>query len=117
MSTFVTTAAVDAAAAGGATLTTTTAGGAGGSVAGPFGMAIGAGVGLVVGVLIDWWMTDSFKARLHEDLDEYLDKLKDGIIDGTGGKSGLRVALAEYCDDLHSAQARILHEQLVGGSK
>jgi hypothetical protein len=117
MSTFVTTAAVDAAAAGGATLTTTTAGGAGGTVAGPLGTAIGAGVGLVVGVLVDWWMTDSFKAQLHKDLDAYLDKLKDGIIDGTGGKSGLRGALAEYCDDLHAAQARILHEQLVGGSK
>lgn len=119
MATFAYTAALEATAAGGAAAGGAAAGGAGGTVAGPVGTAIGAGVGLVVGILVDWWMTDSFKAKLSDDLDEYLVKLRDGIIDGdtNGGVQptpGLRDTLSQYCEDLAAAQSSVLHDHLVG---
>ena len=122
MATFATTAATEAAVAGGATAGGLAAGGTGGTALGPGGIVIGAGVGLVVGFFVDWWLNDSFKAKLSEGLDDYIVRLRDGIIEGTTYKGvqrnpGLRNSLSQYCDDLNTAQTSILHEHVVGEIK
>lgn len=111
-----TSAATSAAAGGGATAGGAAAGAGGGSLGGPVGTAIGLGVGLVVGILVDWWMTENFKATLEADLNKYLTDLRNGIVDGVNGEPGLRNALESFCADYNNAQSSTFHQMLLGES-
>lgn len=110
-----TSAAASAATAGGATAGGAAAGAGGGSLGGPVGTAIGLGVGLVVGILVDWWMTENFKATLESDLNKYLTDLHDGIIEGVNGEPGLRDALQDFGTDYNKAQGLTFQRLLLGG--
>lgn len=112
-----TSAAASAAAGGGATAGGAAAGAGGGSFGGPVGTAIGLGVGLVVGILVDWWMTDNFKATLETDLKKYLTDLHDGIIEGVNGQPGLRTSLQNFCADYNNAQDATFRQMLLGESR
>jgi hypothetical protein len=85
------TVATEASAAAGATAT----GGAVGTTAGPAGTVIGVGVGIAVSLIIDWWMTDSFKAKLHEQCGAYLHNLEREIASGSANSTGLRKTLED----------------------
>ena len=122
---FGTTAATTAAAAGGATAGASAAGAGSGSLAGPVGTAVGLGVGLVIGLTIDWWMTEKFEEELSGNLHQYLDRLKQSILDGPGDESGsssgaatqpslgIKRALPELCDQLRDAYEQRFLNQIV----
>ena len=80
-------------------------------------MAVGVGVGLVVGILVDWWMTDGFRDKVTGDLEKYIQKVRDAIVEGDGTTGGVKAALTRYCDDLHAVQSDLLRDQLVGELK
>jgi len=111
-----TTAATSAAAGGGATAGGAAAGGGVGTLGGPVGTAIGVGVGLVIGVIVDWWMTERFQAQLTTDLNDYIEKLRKGLLDGTEKDPGLRSTLLKFTDDVNFAQTTVVHQALVEGA-
>jgi hypothetical protein len=112
-----TTATTSAAAGGGATAGGAVAGGGVGLVGGPVVTAIGAGVGLVIGVIVDWWMTERFQAQLTADLIDYIENLRRGLLDGTDSDSGLKSTLLRFTDDVNFAQTTVAHQALVGGER
>lgn len=112
-----TSSVASAAAGGGAAAGGAATGAGGGSLGGPIGTAIGLGVGVVAGILVDWWMTENFKATLEADLNNYLTTLRDGIIEGVNGEPGLRQALQEFGTDYNHAQATAFHRMLLGESR
>ena len=75
-----------AGATGGAT---GTGGGIGTALGGPMGTAVGVGVGFVAGTAIDWWMSDSLKARLTDQSNKFLDALEKTLVDGSDKTPGL----------------------------
>jgi sensor domain CHASE-containing protein len=83
-------------------------------MAGPLGTAIGVGVGIVVGVMVDWWMTEQFQAELENDLQQYLTKLRHGMIEGVNGQPGLRQFLSTFNDDLSQVHRATMYHRLVG---
>lgn len=102
------TIAAEGSAAAGATAT----GGAAGTAAGPVGTVIGIGVGIVVGGIMDWWMTDSFKTRLHEQCGSFLTNLERDIVHGTAGSPGLRKTLEDAAAANHAAFRTALEHSL-----
>jgi hypothetical protein len=106
--------ATSVAAGGGAAASGAAAGAGAGTMAGPLGTAIGVGVGIVVGVMVDWWMTEQFQAELENDLQQYLTKLRNGMIEGVNGQPGLRQFLSTFNDDLSQAHRATMYHRLVG---
>lgn len=105
-----------AAAAGGGTMATgAAAGGGGGSLAGPGGTAIGLVAGLVVGSLIDWWMTERLEAELNTNMTSMIQQIENSLIDGTEDQPGLRSALPKTCDVLKNAYQITFSKRLTGG--
>lgn len=117
LSTIGSTAAISAVASGGTTAAGAATGAGSGSVGGPVGTAIGLGVGLVVGVLVDWWMTENFKVKLADDLNQYLTKLRDGIVKGVDGQPGLRASLQQICIDCNRAESMTMNRSLLGSAQ
>ena len=60
--------------------------GAAGWLGGPAGAVIGVGAGLALGVAVDWWLTEDFKANLTEELTRYFNNLERGMIDGVAAE-------------------------------
>jgi hypothetical protein len=106
--------ATSVAAGGGAAASGVAAGAGTGTMAGPLGTAIGVGVGIVVGVMVDWWMTEQFQAELENDLQQYLAKLRNGMIEGVNGQPGLRQFLSTFNDDLSQIHGATMYHRLVG---
>jgi hypothetical protein len=113
------TAGVGAATAGGSSAAGGGAlGGAAGWLGGPAGAAIGVGVGLAIGALIDWWLTDRFKANLTTELTAYLDNLERDMIEGVAAtetdqrKPGLRETFCKAADKMHSIQSEAVLKAL-----
>jgi hypothetical protein len=105
-------AGLDAAAAGGSSMAGGGAlGGAAGWLGGPAGAAIGVGAGLALGAIVDWWLTDEFKAKLTQELTRYLNNLERGMIDGVAAdgdqsaRTGLRATLRSAADTVHVIQS------------
>jgi hypothetical protein len=107
------TAATASASAGGATAGGAVAGGAGGSSVGPVGTVVGAGVGLIVGVIIDWWISEYFEVKLSLQLQEMIDQIELSVIQGIGEQPGLELALAETCDVLRDEYQQSLFDRIV----
>jgi hypothetical protein len=112
-------AGLEAAAAGSSSAASGGAlGAAAGWLGGPGGEVIGVAVGLVVGIAVDWWMTDQFKARLARELTLYLDNLERDMVDGVAAiagrpeQIGLRRALHEAADSLHAIQGKAAFKAL-----
>jgi hypothetical protein len=107
-------AAGSAAGAGGATAGGAAAGGGAGSVlGGPVGTVIGFAVGIVIGIGVDWWMSESFKDRLQHDLRDYLNDVRNTIVNGTEDAQGLAEALGEVLEDLHQAESSAISRLLI----
>ena len=111
------TAGVEAAAVGGSSMAGGGAiGGSAGWLGGPAGEVIAVGVGLVIGAIIDWWLTDKFKANLAKELTSYLDNLESEMTRGVVAKgdrpaqTGLLDSLRNAADQVSSIQeAAVLH--------
>jgi uncharacterized membrane protein required for colicin V production len=106
-------AGVEAAAAGGSTTAGgATLGGAAGWLGGPLGAVVGVGAGLAVGAVVDWWVTDKFKAKLTDELTTYLDNLERDMISGVAATAeqpariGLREALHNAADKFYDIQSQ-----------
>ena len=124
---FGTAAAVSAAAGGGATAGGAAAGAGGGTLAGPIGTAVGFGVGLAVGLVIDWWMTEKFEAQMSQQMNRYIDSLRETILHGgprkplvssnsrsmSSNKPGIVDALPVVCDRLIEAYRQRFYQQIV----
>jgi len=106
--------ATSVAAGSGAAASGAAAGAGAGTMAGPLGTAIGVGVGIVVGVMVDWWMTEQFQAELENDLQQYLTKLRHGMIEGVNGQPGLRQFLSTFNDNLSQVHRATMYHRLVG---
>jgi hypothetical protein len=107
-------AATSGATGGGAVASGAAAGAGAGTMAGPLGTAIGVGAGMVVGVMVDWWMTEQFQAELENDLQQYLTKLRNGMIEGVNGQPGLRQFLSTFNEDLIQMHRATMYHRLVG---
>ncbi len=104
-------AGLEAATAGGSSMASGGAVGAtSGWLGGPLGAVIGVGTGLAVGAVVDWWVTEKFKAHLTEELTTYLDHLERDLIENTpasdshGARIGLRETLRHAADKLHDVE-------------
>jgi hypothetical protein len=106
-----------ATSAGGATAVTTVAGGAGGTTVGPWGTAAGVVGGLVIGLAIDWWISESYAAELSAKLNETIDQVKLGAVQGVDGEDGLKVTLDEACAQLQRSYEETLYQQIVTGGQ
>ena len=107
-----TSAVVSAAAGGGAMATGTAGGGAAGTSVGPVGTLVGAGVGLIIGVGVDWWLTDQFQEKLTSQLNTYFDEMQRNLLDGTVEEPGLRDALSRVVDLVAYEQSKTLRQSL-----
>ena len=116
MAYFATTTATTATAAGGATAASSAAGGAGGTTVGPWGTVVGFGVGLVIGLAIDWWMSEEFAAKLNGKLTTMLNQTEDAILQGAPDRAGLEEKLETTCRALHEAYEKTLRAQISGGA-
>jgi hypothetical protein len=108
-------AGVEATVAGGSSTAGGAAiGGGAGSAGGPAGAAVGVGVGIVIGAIIDWWLTDRFKTSLTSELTGYLNNLEHDMIDGPKAKpeAGLRATLHTTADRLYLVQSKAVLEAL-----
>jgi hypothetical protein len=104
-------AGVEAATAGGSGMASGGAVGAtSGWLGGPLGAVIGVGTGLAVGAVVDWWVTEKFKAHLTEELTTYLEHLEHDLIENTpasdtqGAHIGLRETLRHAADKLYDVE-------------
>ncbi|SFH63203.1 hypothetical protein SAMN05421753_101525 [Planctomicrobium piriforme] len=100
-------------AAGGATVGGAAAGGGGGSAAGPVGTVVGLAGGLLVGVVIDWWMTKSFHDKICADLDKMINEAEKAVILGTDNLHGLKGALDSTCKTINHSCQDILKNKIV----
>ncbi len=94
-------------AGGGALGGATVGGGTVGSFGGPVGTIVGLGIGIVIGGIVDWWMTENFKENMTSEIDKYLDSIEKLIIEGksasgevtqlasTSNEKGLRSVLRD----------------------
>jgi len=105
-----------AAAAGGATAATTGGGAVAGTTVGPLGTAAGFVGGLAVGLVIDWWWSKSYEAELTTRLNEAIDNVKVGAVQGSDGSDGLLIALDKACEQLQLTYNETLYTQIVQGA-
>lgn len=103
-----------AAAGGGAAATGAAAGGGGGSIVGPAGTVVGGVVGLILGLGIDWWMTENLKEKLGKELNGMIGQIEKAVIDGSDERTGLTEMLDEACDALRAAYSNALRQRIVG---
>ena len=59
------------------------------------GTVIGVGTGLVVGAIVDWWLTDQFKAKVEAQCNTFIDIVETRLRDGTDKSTGLNEAFQE----------------------
>jgi hypothetical protein len=110
------------ATSGGVTLGTAASGGAAGTTFIPgVGTVIGVGVGIVVGVIVDWWMTEKFRAEVAENCNKFLNELEQFTISGpksnepkSDSKSweGFDKVLRNACDISSESLRNALHQSL-----
>jgi hypothetical protein len=104
--------AVEVADAGGATVAGTAVGGGAGSFGGPATAVIGAGVGFVVGVIVDWWLTDKFRAKVAEQCNRFLDQVDGRLAEGTAQSPGLGPAFTKTVRLIDQAQREAILQSL-----
>ncbi|MFI4873832.1 MAG: hypothetical protein ACIALR_00735 [Blastopirellula sp. JB062] len=110
-------------AAGGATVGGAAVGGGGGLAAGPIGSGVGIAGGIVVGLVIDYWLTESTKATLTQQLNGLLDQIETAVLDGVAVEEpegelspGLKSMLQNSCDQLQRAYQESLRQRMLGES-
>jgi hypothetical protein len=96
---------------------------------------VGLGVGLVIGLVIDWWMTEQFEEEMEIQLKDYWASLERAILygaerpasseasalanaggedaGGEGNRGGIADALPRVCSRLEAAYRERFYEQIV----
>ena len=102
--------ATGAIAAGGTTVAAATVGGTGGTAIAPgIGTAVGLAGGLVVGAVVDWWMTDEFEEKVTAQVREFLTASRTALVTGDRGLEALfRSEVQRY----HAAAGRAVEGAL-----
>lgn len=108
--------------ASGATAASAAAGGGGGTVAGPVGTSIGIAGGLLVGLVIDYWLSENAKTHLRKQLSGLIDQVEAATIHGIEADAcknikaqpSLKSMLQQACDDLERAYHDVLQQGIVG---
>ncbi|WDI41022.1 hypothetical protein [Bremerella sp. P1] len=108
--------------AGGATVGSVALGGGSGSAVGPLGTGIGTIGGLIVGVIIDYWLSEHAKANLSQQLMALIDQIEDAAIHGVPERTnstidaypGLKHVLQNTCDELNRANLEIFKQSILG---
>lgn len=96
------------------------AGGSTGSlVGGPHGTIIGEGVGIIAGLMVEWWISDKFKEKIEKQCNEYLTIVEEAIIKGSPEKSGLKKSFEEAISIINTCQRDVILTALLvdGGGK
>lgn len=112
-----TSSATTTASGGGVTATTTTAGGEAGAVGGPGGALIGAGVGLVVGIVADWWMTGKLESKLTSECGTMIDDIRLKILVGRLIEPGLMPTLTSAIGISRNAEEQAIRAELLRASR
>ena len=107
--------AIEGIEAGGATAAGTALGGGGGSIAGPAGTVIGLGVGFVAGAVVDWWLSNEFKAKVAEQCSGFLDNVDRGILRGNANAPGLEKAMVDVAKIAGENQRKAILKALMDG--
>jgi len=108
--------------AGGAAVGSVTVGGGAGSAVGPLGTGIGTIGGLIVGVIIDYWLSEHAKANLSQQLMALIDQIENAAIHGVSEHTndeidaypGLKRVLQSTCDELNRANLEFLKQSILG---
>lgn len=83
-------------ASGGAAATAVAAGGTGGTAVAPgVGTAVGVVGGFLIGAVVDWWMTDEFKATVKQDVLAFLTQTRTTLVSGPEGLETMLKAQVE----------------------
>jgi hypothetical protein len=96
--------------AGGATVGGAVAGGGTGTLGGPAGTIIGVGVGLIVGAVVDWWLSDKFEQKVADQCTHFLDTLEQRLRDGAPGSPGLWSTLVDTVNLTARTQQKAIHD-------
>jgi hypothetical protein len=107
-----TTMAAEGIEAGGATAGSAVAGGGAGSLGGPAGTIIGIGVGLIVGAVVDWWLSSSFEQKVADQCNQFLDLIEQRLRDGAPGSPGLWNTLIDTINLTTKTQRQAVHDAL-----
>lgn len=107
-----TTLAAEGIEAGGATVGSAVAGGGAGTLGGPAGTIIGVGVGLVVGAVVDWWLSSSFERKVADQCNRFLDAIEQRLRDGAPGSPGLWNTLIDTVNLTGNTQRRAVRDAL-----
>jgi hypothetical protein len=102
-----------AVSAGGTTVTLTAGGGATGAPAGPLGSVVGMSVGVLSGIVADWYLTDLLEEKLASECDEMISGVTSQILFGTERTPGLKRILAESIAILKNAEEKALRKALL----
>ncbi|MFN3150477.1 hypothetical protein [Bremerella sp.] len=108
--------------AGGATVGSAAVGGGAGSAVGPLGTGIGTIGGLIVGLVIDYWLSAHAKANLGKQLMALIDQIENAAIQGVPERTndeidaypGLKRVLRITCEELNRANQEILKQSILG---
>jgi hypothetical protein len=98
--------------AGGATVGGAVAGGGTGTLGGPAGTIIGVGVGLIVGAIVDWWLSDKFEQKVADQCTRFLDTVEQRLRDGTPGSAGLWSTLVDTVNLTARTQKQAIEDAL-----
>ncbi len=107
---------------GGATAGIAALGGGTGSTVGPLGTGIGTIGGLIIGLVIDYWLSAHAKANLSKQLLALINQIEVAAIHGVpehknekiDAYPGLKRILQSTCDELNRANLEILKQSILG---
>lgn len=89
------------------------AGGGTGTLAGPAGTVIGVGIGLAMGVAIDWWMSDRLESHVTNQCEAFLETVERQLVDGTDACPGLRTSFEQALKLADQAQRQSIIDALM----
>jgi len=85
-------------------------------VAGPVGTAAGFAVGLIAGILIDYWLASELQQRISQQLEGYLTSLERSLLDGSPDQVGLSGGLRDLTSELNRIQGELIMQRLIQGT-
>jgi len=77
------------------------------------GTLVGLGVGLAVGILVDWWRTDEFRSKMSQELEGYLTAMKKDIVYGFEGSDGFKADFSAFSRDYSKAQGKVIKHKIM----
>lgn len=93
------------------------AGGGTGTLAGPAGTVVGIGVGLAVGVAIDWWTSDRLESHVTGQCHTFLDTVERQLVEGSAACPGLRASFEQAIKLTDQAHRQAIIDALMEAGK